>query len=53
MAAKKKVTVHELFIALSQCEDRGAAVTVKQNKIHVGGKALDLDASDDDDEGGE
>ena len=51
--AKKTVTVHELFIALSQCEDRGAAVTVKQNKIHVGGKALDLDASDDDEEGGE
>lgn len=51
MAAKQKVTVHELFIALSQCEDRSAAVTVKQNTIHVGGKALDLDANDDDGNG--
>lgn len=43
--------VHDLFVALSQC-DRGASVTIKDGKIAVGGKVLKVKGqkSGDDDE---
>jgi hypothetical protein len=43
--------VHELFTALSQ-QDRTAKVTIKDGKIHVGGKALKVKAEKADDEAG-
>ena len=43
------MNVHELYTALSQC-DRTARVTVKNGKIHVGGKLLKTNAADATDE---
>lgn len=39
------MNVHELFIALSQ-QKRTAQVTIKNGKLHVGGKALKVGKSD-------
>jgi len=46
------MTVHDLYTALSQ-QDRGAKVTVKNGKLHVGGKLLKVDAEDDGEAEGE
>ena len=35
------MNVHELYTALSQ-QDRSAPVTIKNGKIHVGGKRLKI-----------
>lgn len=44
------MTVHDLYTALSQ-QDRGAKVTVKNGKLHVGGKLLKVENADADAEG--
>jgi len=49
------MTVHQLYTALSQL-DRGAKVTIKDGKLHVGGKALKVsgvEAEGDDETKGE
>jgi hypothetical protein len=47
------MTVHDLYTALSQ-QERGAKVTVKANKLYVGGKLLKVEGSEDaGDEGSE